>query len=334
MKKLIAILLVVLIFSSGTLAVSANGSENLTEKCTSAFAQYKNYTPSATTYIQCTVLGEIGEYAVFRARIIDTECAYPCICSEQIIGNYKFMHGYIIGPKDNPTGLYVLTPEGEVISALEAFNQNLVTDEALAEIAGGTYYSLFDPENIYKYEEIIVPKLKEEISDPFADIKGYKELYEHYNNKGEPEYVLIYLPAPLFYSMPVADLVGDCVFYGDMGGIPFTYDYGVYVPKTGEIYDLIHAFELEIEGIEKALGYVYYNALMGDCDSDKKLTIKDATYLQKCLAGIEEFRKDDEIIVFLYEENPPARFISDYNRDGERNIKDATAIQKKLAKIA
>ncbi|MBE6738322.1 MAG: hypothetical protein E7566_06700 [Ruminococcaceae bacterium] len=57
---------------------------------------------------------------------------------------------------------------------------------------------------------------------------------------------------------------------------------------------------------------------LGDVDKDGKVTIKDATFIQKCVAGLNNL-----------EEN--GKFTADANRDGAVNIKDATEIQKHLA---
>jgi len=71
---------------------------------------------------------------------------------------------------------------------------------------------------------------------------------------------------------------------------------------------------------------------MGDNNRDYNLTIQDATYMQKCLAGLENFRDDDNISEY-FNNTEKEVYISDYNRDGVRNIKDATAIQKRIAGI-
>ena len=61
--------------------------------------------------------------------------------------------------------------------------------------------------------------------------------------------------------------------------------------------------------------------ICGDADLDGKLSIKDATAVQKHLAKINEF----EYFV--------QHFVSDVDFNMSRNIKDATAIQKHLAQI-
>ncbi len=65
---------------------------------------------------------------------------------------------------------------------------------------------------------------------------------------------------------------------------------------------------------------VNYYTIYGDCDQDSVLTIKDATLIQKSLAGLVEF---DEYVQYL----------ADTDGDQSVTIKDATAIQKAIAGI-
>jgi len=58
--------------------------------------------------------------------------------------------------------------------------------------------------------------------------------------------------------------------------------------------------------------------ILGDVDEDSKVTIKDATFIQKCVAGLSSLENSGEIS-------------ADANCDGVVNIKDATEIQKHLA---
>ena len=57
---------------------------------------------------------------------------------------------------------------------------------------------------------------------------------------------------------------------------------------------------------------------IGDVDMDDDLTIVDATYIQRNLAGIESFT-DEQIL------------LGDFDRDGDLTIVDATYIQRRLA---
>lgn len=196
-------------------------------------------------------------------------------------------------------------------------------------------------ENEYKYDEIIIPKILENYQFDNVELDVYyDEIYEHFSNQtlstiaqSTPDYILIYCSTNIGYPSSFADLFGDYVLSTNSGGYPFVFNYGIYVPKTEEIYSLSYAYEIELEGIEEVFTEAKIGRLIGDMDKDRKITIKDATYLQKCLAGILEFDKYDYITAYEYEENPPLLYVSDFNRDCERNIKDATAIQKHLAKM-
>lgn len=308
----------------------------LNNKCKYAYLNHLNYTPTKTDIIHCKALGTIGSNTVFTAYIESEDTAFLDEIADQVIGNYLFSAPHPIGPVDNRIGLYVLTGDRQVVSALTAYKSGLVSDEELAKLANGKPCDPYDPYNLYDYDDEIIPLVEEEyIHEESVEITSYREIYKHYQHMGPdmPDYVLISLYTNLGYGMPVADLFGDKLLYSSSGSIPFAHGYGIYIPETNSLYSLSYAVENHIEGIEKALEYISYDALMGDNDCDNRLTIKDATYLQKCLAGLEEYRKDDVIEAFQYDEKAPARYISDYNRDGARNIKDATAIQKKLAKI-
>ena len=198
-----------------------------------------------------------------------------------------------------------------------------------------------DTENKYKYDEIIIPKVFQdyELENPDLVIY-YNEVFEYYahdtdssQDESIPEYVLIYLNSNMCMDMPVGDVFGDYVLMNSSGGYPYAYGYGIFIPSTEEIYDLSVAYKMGIEGIESVFTEVKIGKLIGDMDKDREITIKDATIIQKCLSGISEFDKNDYIIAFSYEDNPPLLYVSDFNRDCKRNISDATAIQKYLAEI-
>lgn len=68
------------------------------------------------------------------------------------------------------------------------------------------------------------------------------------------------------------------------------------------------------------LQLAYITLILGDTDSDGKVTIKDATLIQKSLAGIVSLEYNSQMV-------------ADANCDGAINIKDATEIQKHLASL-
>ena len=195
-----------------------------------------------------------------------------------------------------------------------------------------------DPENKYKYDEFVIPQIFKEhhLLNPNLHVT-YKEVYEYFSGNSTADeycnsiYVLIWVSSAAFEpaDMCTADLCGDYILYDTSINYPFTYHYGIYVPDTDEVYDLISAYEKGIEGIEKVFTEAGVGSLIGDMDEDGKLTVKDATFIQKIIAGIEGFT-EPTIYAAEFDESLPIS-ISDFNRDRVRNIKDATAIQKHIA---
>ncbi len=191
-----------------------------------------------------------------------------------------------------------------------------------------------------KYKDVIVPQYLDE-GDIMEFGLEYGEIYEYYApgntpDECEPDYVLFSLDTLLSFSMPYADMFGDYVVKGLSGTHPLGSGYGIYIPAEGKAYSLSKAWEMGIEGIENVFLNTKIGSLIGDADRDRKLTVKDATYIQKCLAGLEEFYRYDEIIANRYEgpnydgAGLPV-YVTDFNCDHQRDVKDATAIQKHLA---
>lgn len=88
-----------------------------------------------------------------------------------------------------------------------------------------------------------------------------------------------------------------------------------YTNSLAESYADANGFEFV------SVGYVEpESTLLGDIDCDGRLTVKDATFLQKYVAGMVGLNTQDKIN-------------ADFNGDGKINVRDATAIQKKLAHI-
>ncbi len=85
-----------------------------------------------------------------------------------------------------------------------------------------------------------------------------------------------------------------------------------YTNSVAESYATEHGFQFV------SIGEVSEDYMLGDTDRDNRLSVKDATTIQKYLAGIVEFSEQQKLN-------------AEFNGDGEVNIKDATAIQKFLA---
>ncbi len=182
-----------------------------------------------------------------------------------------------------------------------------------------------------------------QITEFDSDERGYfyVPMYEYYSDDDPtsavlPDYVLIY--SGIFERGPL-NIYGT---YGDYivtrGGWEIPYDLGfcVYIPEKKAVMSLRDAYDTGVPGIENIFSEYGFGRLRGDINEDRKITVKDATLIQKCLAGIKELPEYDLILGYHEGSKMPiveSKYISDFNRDGKRDIKDATAIQKHIAGI-
>lgn len=123
-------------------------------------------------------------------------------------------------------------------------------------------------------------------------------------------------------------LVGNRVVYGDWLMKPYSTGYGIYDVMEKKFVDIAQA-DGKYEDLEQVLKTLKIGKLIGDMNNDDELTISDATFMQKCVAEIESFDVSDEIDAVP--QNEELSYYSDFNRDGVRDINDATAIQQYLA---
>ena len=254
-----------------------------------------------------------------------------------IIGNYRlkasndFKPGYII---------YSIN-EDKIYTMREAYNQKLPGIEFALEKAGTkvTWYADV-------FEEFLEPYKEDGWGDFEQGWYGYDELYYYSYQKRygstemfevTPDYVLI--KGSTYFADPMLsyDVFGDYIVYGGCG-FPNCSNYYIYTPKDGKLYTLREACDAGVKELDKVFTNYGLGVLKGDADSDRKLTIKDATYIQKYLAKIEGFELNEEIrghhlsVEDDGSPDPYGCYIEDFDNNDRVNIKDATAIQKKLAK--
>lgn len=183
------------------------------------------------------------------------------------------------------------------------------------------------PEEYSPYGENILNLIEEKyIPEDESHTWYYRQLYAYYDNieasadEAEADYVLV---EAFTAGDPMAPFcyIGKYVVRANVWGYPDIYNYYIYVADTNEVYTLKEAYELGVDGIDNAFTESGIASVVGDCDDNGKVNIKDATCVQKHLAGLEV----PEIREFS--------LVYNYNRDEAINIKDATAIQKYLAGI-
>ena len=306
---------------------TAGEDVNLTHKCMDSFAKYSDVGFGKDTYIDCKVYGEVNGIAVFRAHVTQKGYMYPDVCSEQRIGGYIFEYGYVIGPKDNPTGLYILK-DGEVIPALKAYEEGEISIDDLVSVVP----AYADP---YDVKTKVFEKLGYPTDGSTMDewnVPQYREIYAHYTMPSftsayDANYILVHASRGFGEPAAPADRIGDYAVGTYEWYDNYRHGLYVYVPATGELHTLTSAVEdtANIEGIGEAFQHLgKRGGIIGDADKDGKITVKDATYVQKILADVKvqnPYAYNDNVI----------DLIRDFNRDDKVNVQDATAIQKFLA---
>jgi len=197
------------------------------------------------------------------------------------------------------------------------------------------------------YEEVFVEYLRkyaEGHDDEGFDWYSYEELCYYYSDSDSiqattdetkvPDYVLVKSSLNMYSPMPGYFAVGNYIIFTGNLYIPYPIELYVYTPEDERINTLEQAYEKYSDVVDRFFEEGYFDAeLLGDMDNDKKLTVKDATHIQKSLAGITEFEATDKFEGLISPAQNAPQYFSDFNRDGVRNIKDATAIQKHIAGI-
>lgn len=199
--------------------------------------------------------------------------------------------------------------------------------------------------NLYEYK--FVPYLKPYIEnwDFVEDWQWYtyEELFYGFGNKGTtrpseatPDYVLVEASVNAVSPSFSFGIIGDYLLSSLCCGNPDCLRYFIYTPEDDRIYTLKEAYDAGVEGIEGVFEYYRLGQLMGDADGDRELNIRDCTYLQYYLVNEEGYTLPEGVTGHnVYEDASDDYYacVADFNNDNKINIKDVTAIQKRLAHI-
>lgn len=163
-----------------------------------------------------------------------------------------------------------------------------------------------------------------------VEVLRYKELYRHKDKNGETDWVLINGSTNMEYPAPLNTIIGNRVILLGSCGVPFDSGYGVYDVKNDTFVDASKAARGGYDGFVKVFDELGGGRLLGDLDGDNRLTIIDATVIQRCLVGVRDYPTDDEIRVDDGLWSYSAKYYSDFDRDGTRSILDVTKLQRYL----
>ncbi len=165
----------------------------------------------------------------------------------------------------------------------------------------------------------------------------YDELYYHYVDENDPnseiDWAIVYALAYATSEMGIKTIVADRVL-ATRHDAWYGYGWALYDAETKDFVAIDKVDLSKYEGFVKGLEEAKIGNPLGDANLDGELTVLDATYIQRALAGLCEFDSRDDLSEYLSRNaDIPLDYISDMDGDGERSIFDATAIQMKLAKV-
>lgn len=192
-------------------------------------------------------------------------------------------------------------------------------------------------EGEFLYEEIFVEGYITPTSQYEGDKYIYDEEYYHHVDSDNPESEIdwVFVTAMSNAQKPWLSkcVIGDRVFWKNCGGVPFEYGKAVFDVKNNRFVALSDDMLDKYLGLREYLDEYNVGSPIGDADLDDRLTILDATYIQRAEAELCEYKYNDDISGCYQLGSKNLNYISDFDRDGERTILDATGIQRKLAKL-
>lgn len=180
-----------------------------------------------------------------------------------------------------------------------------------------------------KYEEYFIEYLNSEYENESFQYY-YDELFE-YSEKSTAtvDYVIVECYKDYIASAGGIRLITEgLVFISDYNHCPYSLSYFVFIPETSQILTIEEAIKNipDISGVLLESGIC---RMLGDANNDGEINVRDATAIQKKLAGL--ITLDDEYSYDYSTSEKYNGYYSDFNCDDKLDIKDATAIQKLTA---
>ena len=182
----------------------------------------------------------------------------------------------------------------------------LLVSVAITPVFAGVNYNKSDKE--YLFENLIPDKV-------FAYF--YDEVYYHYVDD-KLDWALIYCDTCQGSPSGTVRVVLDRVIVTGVLGAYYPVCWAIYDAQLNEFISIDKIDVTKYDGLEQALIDNKVGSPFGDADLDGRITIKDATRIQKHIAKM------------LTLENIPLT-LSDADGDGRVSVKDATQIQKFIA---
>lgn len=177
--------------------------------------------------------------------------------------------------------------------------------------------------------ELFKAKLKADYRLSDKDFTEYEELCYHKDKDGLPDWTLLKAKTAKTSEQTYRAIIANRVCEHEQSASLFGSGYGIYDAAEKRFIPLTD----DIVGRYKDLGRIFDNLgsgrLIGDVDSDDELTAIDCTLIQRCATRICDWPEDD----IVDSEGLDLVYFSDFDRDGERDIVDATRLQRYVTYI-
>ena len=186
-------------------------------------------------------------------------------------------------------------------------------------------------------EDIFFEKMVERNQYALYHEWEYKELYTHKDKNNQTDWVMIYaIDCNAGAPWNAFAIIGNRVQVVSSTFDPFEFGMGLYDVAENEYHSLSQMTDYsKYPELVEAIDIYGKGRLLGDLDRDDEITVFDVTRIQRCEAEINDYPASD-LIDPAQEIDPyfkPLTYYSDFNRDGNRDIFDATAIQRYLVNI-
>lgn len=161
----------------------------------------------------------------------------------------------------------------------------------------------------------------------------YDELYYHRDDSGEIDWALVEARSNGINNMIGTWRIGNRIIHHQGNSYyPFFCNMGVYDAKKDCMFELLDINPDDYKGFIKIYNELGTGRLVGDINGDNEITIIDSTLLQRCEAELNSYSEAD--IVTETDILPITSYYSDFNFDGDRNILDATCMQRYLTGLS
>lgn len=157
----------------------------------------------------------------------------------------------------------------------------------------------------------------------------YDELYTHYTDNNEVDWVLISAKVDMYepWEKVWCKKIGNRVLRSWSTGL-FILLFGlcIYDAQEDTFYDLYNVVADDYDGLTEVIEIFEFGNVMGDVDLDGEISILDATAIQMYLAHLIEYDPN-------YNAGEHIRALADVDGDSEMSVLDATQIQLQLAQL-